>query len=1141
MAKRSKKHIGNHTAQKSVEQTEQSSKKPDMQPSDFAFGSAEAQASRLKDVKADRRAAATIQVSFDTPENGSRADGQPLPSENANAETVAGTAADKHDAEDKSYRTDKSASPELKEYRLAWRFKESDLAPDSATGIADDAAANRPDKVPSGQEIGLGASSITTTGNMSEGKVTTGPHGESSFVMRESEDAAHAPLVPRGERAPVSCDGIKDDDGVSASAAVPPQENSAPAHDAERLVIKARSRNVRDGAEEEVEVDFSAHLAPEKTTEKGGHPGGLSTDAESTGMQAAGNAKAALMPDSDKASARSDTAAAGGTESMGTVFPGAEARAAALFDGVPSGRDEHRKNDEPTDVGGIKSSPAGEKTDAAKPAKSVAKPAKIVEPLPVFAPLAVERSEAPTMASRFYGAAALLPIVFVTILYLVQVFPVLEGCRLLWVGEESRLGALFQSVLNGHGLMPLLNGELYVGGPLYVWFLHGLREVLLAFSVTSGMGGQMEHVILLGSAVSGLLLLWGVLALARYVAGMDRKGSLAAGCVLLSITSFWWLAHVGGDNVFFAAIVVFAWLFLFRGVLRRRDTMRMGIGFFFTALAVLSQGLIGFLLPVLGTLLFCIWSGRFLRVLRKDFLLGALFSLLPCIIWLGALWADGHTEFVGVFLLAQVAHMPFVQSPDTWWLALATLPLLCLPWVALVLFIPWHRALASSTRTAFKQSFRGDHQGLAFIWLSVAASIVGIAALRGHESSLMLPAVALMSIPAGRIVLQLSTLRNSLLQKLFAVLCLPIAAALVLVPMYMKGDASSLLGWMEYLLLPKWNIEVAGCFILAAVLLAGFCLFIGTLNARRPEGTLLVMVLLATLCAYPFARWTMPSLDPVMSPKAGADMLAPYVEQGYAPLGYKIPQGAFAYYLSAPVEEITLQSRLLTALQEKPKAALTMPEREWKGWYYASEMREAGTFWMGGARYVIALQNSGGPKPERDLFKDLFLHQTREPGNPAERLEDEGIGAPQSGTENELPRGTLSAPAVPSMQDGTGLNENAPDTPQSPALAEPNKEPAAAMKDSASLPAIPYEGNDKPTSATEPQDSSTTDTEKTPQMDDSAASQEDSGAVAKGHTDEEMPKGAVQPSDDASAGQQQQFHVPEESANTPSMYHKSGD
>ncbi|MDR2503873.1 MAG: hypothetical protein LBD82_05770, partial [Deltaproteobacteria bacterium] len=232
----------------------------------------------------------------------------------------------------------------------------------------------------------------------------------------------------------------------------------------------------------------------------------------------------------------------------------------------------------------------------------------------------------PTFLSRLYDLLALGGLLILSLILLAQVLPGLPGTRALWFPDELRQADILRGLLRGEWFELYLNGEPYQQiPPLYFWLMAALHKGLALVGLY--VGEDIAPLLFTGTALSGLLMLWAVFALASGAARLDRRGSFAAGCVLLS--AFGSFFHYANPDLLFAALVILSQTLLYQGLIRRRAPLRLGLAFACTALAIMTKGWLGLYLPLLSAALFCLWSGRPWRLFKPDFLFGLLFALLP--------------------------------------------------------------------------------------------------------------------------------------------------------------------------------------------------------------------------------------------------------------------------------------------------------------------------------------------------------------------------------------------------------------------------------------------------------------------------------------------------------------------------------
>jgi hypothetical protein len=195
-----------------------------------------------------------------------------------------------------------------------------------------------------------------------------------------------------------------------------------------------------------------------------------------------------------------------------------------------------------------------------------------------------------------------------------------------------------------------------------------------------------------------------------------------------------------------------------------------------------------------------------------------------------------------------------------------------------------------------------------------------------------------------------------LLQRLLALFLILAGLIFAVLPVYLNGQAPSVLNWLGSLGIPVLHVEIGGVYVMAAACLAAGCLFIGGLSSRRPEGTLLVMLLLAAALAYPVCALAAPSLDKILSPRDISLEIRRYAEKGYAAFSLGVQPAPFVYYaegagLTALQDIAALESRL----GEGEKFILLAGEEEWNK---ARPLPgEAKSFRLAAEKYVLLVHD----------------------------------------------------------------------------------------------------------------------------------------------------------------------------------------
>lgn len=264
---------------------------------------------------------------------------------------------------------------------------------------------------------------------------------------------------------------------------------------------------------------------------------------------------------------------------------------------------------------------------------------------------------------------------------------------LLWVAplasiplidpDEGRYGEIPREMLaTGDLLTPRLNGTLYFEKPpLHYWLTAGALRLL----------GETELAVRLWTSLFGLGTAAVLLALGGLLAGA-RTARLAA-ALLLASPFFFSLAHLAtlDMTLTFFVTVALAGFWKAQGA---ADAVGRGLGwgalFGGAALAVMSKGLVGLVLP--GGVIFCylLLSGRW-RLLREvPWLSGTALFLVLAAPW-HVLVARENPSFVHFYFVRE--HFlryatPVAERGEPFWFLFAVLAVGLLPWIGLLALAP---------------------------------------------------------------------------------------------------------------------------------------------------------------------------------------------------------------------------------------------------------------------------------------------------------------------------------------------------------------------------------------------------------------------------------------------------------------------
>ncbi|WP_051445477.1 ArnT family glycosyltransferase [Desulfocurvus vexinensis] len=543
------------------------------------------------------------------------------------------------------------------------------------------------------------------------------------------------------------------------------------------------------------------------------------------------------------------------------------------------------------------------------------------------------------LLTRLYRLLAWAPLLLPAALLAAQTVPVLDS-RALWFSDEIRYANVFENVVHGgKWLVMYLNGVPYPDKPpVYFWFLAGLLPVFKAATPALFMAG---------AALSALLLLTATMALSRLVARAGREVSLGAGLVLVSCFYVVGLAHYSRMDLLFATLITAAHICLFRAWGRERAMGWAVAGFALAGVATLTKGPLGLAFPLLASVAYLAWTGNLRRFFRRDVAvgLGVCLGLLGA--WVLAAWLGGERELVENIFYKQIYRRAVNASHhgQPFWHYLATLPAAWLPWTLLLAALPLGPVARAGFWRGLWQARRDEERkGQAYLWSMVLTGFVLLSALSTKIIVYLLPLFPALAVLSARAVLGLDARRT---RRLWLVLCGLFAVVAMALPF-----GNMLHPWPDFAVAGLWWMA------LASALAAGLLWWAA--RALGPASGLLLAALVVTAWVQPLAMLTLPSLDPVMSPRAQAQVMGDYADQGYVPAAYKIYSGVYTYYSGHDVLETQDLERIAALLAAEPKVVLGMQRRYWDQWTdRPATLNVIHEQWIVDQPYVLAVQ--GGP------------------------------------------------------------------------------------------------------------------------------------------------------------------------------------
>jgi len=294
-------------------------------------------------------------------------------------------------------------------------------------------------------------------------------------------------------------------------------------------------------------------------------------------------------------------------------------------------------------------------------------------------------------------------IFLLSFLFFLAVFPQ-SFLRDLWEPDEPRFALVAREMIQtGDFVMPHRNNKPYPDKPpLFFW------AIALSSLAT---GGVNTMAAMLPSAMAGGFLVLLVFFLARRLIGDDETAFLSALILATSFKIFWQASHAQIDMLlaFLTTLAMFGFVRRETGG-GKRDVL---LAWAAMALATLSKGPVGFILPIGAMLVYRRWSGK--RRYRELFTAGGIgvFSgIVGC--WLVLLVVQGLQSGQSAYLENILFKQTVVRFARSWH---HYQPVYYFFKVILYDFFPWSPFLVSLIILKFKKMKFTDTEKFLFSWL----------------------------------------------------------------------------------------------------------------------------------------------------------------------------------------------------------------------------------------------------------------------------------------------------------------------------------------------------------------------------------------------------------------------------------------
>jgi 4-amino-4-deoxy-L-arabinose transferase-like glycosyltransferase len=469
------------------------------------------------------------------------------------------------------------------------------------------------------------------------------------------------------------------------------------------------------------------------------------------------------------------------------------------------------------------------------------------------------------------------------------------GRRDLWNPDEPRYGEVAREMVStGEYVVPHYNGRLYTQKPPLMFWSIAASGFLL--------GGLDETAVRLPSALAaiGAVLLVYALGLRLF----DRRAAWLAALAFATCSKVLWQARCGQIDMLLTFLVLCAVCCWMKGRLEGLPAYSY-LFFVFAGLATLAKGPVGLLPPLLSILAF------FLLTLDRAGLRGLLLGR-GLVLWWGVvvLWLApavllGGDEYSREILLRQnvtryVNPWGHYQPP---WYFVQVLPVDFLPWS---LFVP-------AAIVAYRSFDSERRRHLLFLVCWVVVTVLFFSVTPGKRTVYILtcyPALALIT-GAGLAAWSRGAIAARRSSRWLAWPASGFALLLWIVAFAAPGASrvTDVPAFAQPLLVP---VAIGIGALAAAATIAA--LFAWRRRVVPMVGSLALGLMLTTI---PLFVWLLPKLDPELSLRSLADVIANELPRGHALASYHEMEGGLLFYGAPFAREIADADELKAALAEE--------------------------------------------------------------------------------------------------------------------------------------------------------------------------------------------------------------------------------
>lgn len=246
---------------------------------------------------------------------------------------------------------------------------------------------------------------------------------------------------------------------------------------------------------------------------------------------------------------------------------------------------------------------------------------------------------------------------------------------------------------------------------------------------------------------------------------------------------------------------------------------------------------------------------------------------------------------------------------------LAVLPFILLPWLIVVLVLPWTKVLSITFYKNILTTRNPENIGVAYLWLSAVLTCALYCVLDYMTPVWLLALLPQLAILAARAIKNFSPLRSKVFYRLLALIFL--------------GAGAGLIGLVNFTtLLP---FEIQGWMYISAILLAAAGIFWLRFPLNSRLGVIGLALVMTTLMQ-PMIIMSAPAINSLMSTKGISMTMEEYAEKEFTPVVYNADPAPFAYFVNSPITHVFDLHSLTTILNSEKNVVLIMSATDWNNW-----------------------------------------------------------------------------------------------------------------------------------------------------------------------------------------------------------------